>query len=135
MNTSTSNQVDPLVPNRTQTLVNALVAIVVELVVGPEGGERAHADGVREEDLRGARDPRLAQEDLVPVDAHVVGEAVPRAGQRERAPQQDEHDEVGEEGREPDDLGNEKAGLSFRSPERVTETKLVYIYRAPLRID
>ena len=36
-----------------------LDAVVVELVVGPQGGEGAGPDAVGEEDLGGAVDPRL----------------------------------------------------------------------------
>ena len=36
---------------------DSLVAVVVELVVGAEGGERAHTHAVREEDLRRTVDP------------------------------------------------------------------------------
>jgi len=37
----------------------SLDAVVVEFVVGSEGGQCASADAVSEENLRGAVDPRL----------------------------------------------------------------------------
>ena len=93
--------------------------VVVKLVVASQSRKRSHPNAVGEEDLSRSIDPGLAVQQLGPVHVHVVPEAVEGSWklslvsserklcwtwQGEGAAKQDEHDEVGEEGGEPDDL-------------------------------
>jgi hypothetical protein len=77
---------------------------VVELVVGAECEQRSDSDAVRVEDLGSAVDPALAVREAVPVGREEVLDAVPGTVQRESLSGQDGQDDVGERGREPDDL-------------------------------
>ena len=95
--------------------------VVVKLVVASQSRKRSHPNAVGEEDLSRTINPGLAVQQLGPVHVHVIPEAVERSWklslvssrrklcwkntwQGEGAAKQDEHDEVGEEGGEPDDL-------------------------------
>ena len=95
--------------------------VVVKLVVASQSRKRSHPNAVGEEDLSRTIDPCLAVQQLGPVHVHVVPEPVEgswklslvssrrklcwkNTWQGEGAAKQDEHDEVGEEGGEPDDL-------------------------------
>jgi hypothetical protein len=77
---------------------------MMKLVVRSQSWQRAHPHAVSEEDLCGSVDPGPALQELVPVDAHVEGQTVHGPVQGQRAGQQDEHDKVRKERREPNDL-------------------------------
>jgi len=79
---------------------------VVKFVEGAERWQRADADAVAEEDLGGAVDPRTCALQLGPVRLDEVDEPVVRTLQRHRAHQQDQHDHVREQSREPNNLRN-----------------------------
>ena len=80
------------------------VAILIELVVGSQSEQGADAHPVRVEDLGAPVDPALAHLEPLPVGGEEVDHAVPGAVQAEGAEGQDGEDDVGEHGREPDDL-------------------------------
>ena len=77
---------------------------MVELVVGAEGGERAGADAVGEEDLRGAVDPRTGLEQFVPARRYIIEEAGARSVQGHCPHQQHQQHRVRKQRREPNDL-------------------------------
>ena len=87
-----------------------LDAVVVELVVGAEGGERPGADGVREEDLRGGVNPALGGVQLGPVGGDVEQQPLARPLQRHGFEQERDDHEVGEQRSEPHYL-NTKIGI------------------------
>ena len=78
-----------------------LDAVVVELVVGAEGGQRPRADGVREEDLRGGVNPALGGVQLGPVGGDVEQQPLARPLQRHGFEQERDDHEVGEQRSEP----------------------------------
>ena len=77
---------------------------MVELVVRPEGEERADADAVRVEDLCAAVDPALAVRQPLPVRREQELDPLESALQRQRLARQHSQDDVREHGREPHDL-------------------------------
>ena len=83
---------------------DSLVAVMMELVVGPEGWEGSHADTVGKEDLSGSVYPSGSLQQLLPLGSDVVFQASHGPLQCEGSTEQDGHHEVGEEGGEPDDL-------------------------------
>ena len=78
-----------------------LDAVVVELVVGAEGGQGPRADGVREEDLRGGVNPALGGVQLGPVGGDVEQQPLARPLQRHGFEQERDDHEVGEQRSEP----------------------------------
>ena len=78
--------------------------VVVELVVGGKSDEASASDGEREEDLGGGVVPHAHVAQLGPVghEVEVDAQGSPREG--DRSDQQDEEDDVGEGGREVDNL-------------------------------
>ena len=78
-----------------------LDAVVVELVVGAEGGQGPGADGVREEDLRGGVNPALGGVQLGPVGGDVEQQPLARPLQRHGFEQERDDHEVGEQRSEP----------------------------------
>jgi hypothetical protein len=85
----------------------------MKLVVASERRQRAHPDAVGEEDLGCAVNPGPPLEQLGPVDGHVVLEADQGAGKGDGAAQKDEHDKVGEQGSEPDNLEAERKKMEI----------------------
>ena len=78
-----------------------LDAVVVELVVGSQCGQRPRADGVREEDLRCGVNPALGGVQLGPVGGDVEQQPLARALQRHGFEQKRDDHEVREQRREP----------------------------------
>ncbi len=86
----------------------------MELVVGAQSRQGAHAHAVREEDLRGAIDPGRPLFQLGPVDVDVMLETLHGTLQCQCSGQQNEHDEVWEKSGEPDNLGRKKDYVIFQ---------------------
>ena len=84
--------------------LNLLVAVMVELVVRAQGRQSPHPHAVGEKDLGCSINPSRALQQLLPLRGDVVDQAVNRSFQCESPTEKDDHDEVGEEGGEPDDL-------------------------------
>ena len=81
-----------------------LDAVVVELVVGAQGGQGPGPDGVGEEDLGGGVYPALGVPELAPVGSDVEQEARPSTLQGDGFEEESYDDEVREQSREPDYL-------------------------------
>ena len=78
-----------------------LDAVVVELVVGAEGGQGPRANGVRKEDLGGGVNPALGGVQLGPVGGDVEQQPLARPLQRHGFEQERDDHEVGEQRSEP----------------------------------
>ena len=76
----------------------------MEFVVGSQCWQSAHTDTIGKKDLRGAINPSGAFFQLVPVNMDVVLEALHGTLKGQSPGKQDEHDKIGEESSEPDNL-------------------------------
>lgn len=76
----------------------------MKFVVRAQGGQRAGADAVREEDLGSAVYPRSGIEQFLPSRCHVVKQTLVGTLQRHRSSQKNEKHHVREQGWKPDDL-------------------------------
>ena len=83
------------------------VAVVVELVVRPQGWQSSGAHTVGEEYLRGSVYPGCASPEIIPLWSDVVQQARPCPLQRHGPAQQHRQYQVGGERREPDYLPGE----------------------------
>ena len=81
-----------------------LEAVMMEFIIGSEGGKGAHAYRVSKEDLRRSVNPSFSHQKLVPIHFDIVSQTIHGAFQCQSANQKDEHHEVREEGGEPDNL-------------------------------
>lgn len=101
---------------------------MVELVVGAEGGQRAGADAVGEEDLRRAVDPRTGLQQFFPARRYIIEEAGARSLQGHCPHQQHQQHGVRKQRREPNDLwAKTKRGIKTNAQMRavilITHTK------------
>ena len=77
---------------------------MVKLVVRSQSWQCSHAHTVGKEDLGSSINPGVALKELAPVNMDIVGKTINSAFQSESTEEEDEHDKVGEESSEPDDL-------------------------------